>query len=380
MVSYTPVEEQRHTLLRDRVHSTNAIRLEKRQHLDTLNTAMALLQQQIFAARTSYKAATQATVTAIDDQSKYATRLFADEIQARLPQEIRDMVYDLLWNEELAKYDLYRNERPWRANEVEHEMIESYPEGWCSEYGFPGNPREEALGPYPHKPFINPEFVGEEIAQEATQAFYRLAGGYVETLDEDCLEDYFRYDNFGVGVEPRKFITSITFFLDICSQVDKYPAYWRQRYDQVPTLELTDAGIESIFGSDAQHIAKITFLIKDENPQTALETLARSLPLYAQLKSVGASITVIYRYHQSYDQAHGYRAQSQSPAQVEPIDLGAILETPRDMWEDRMLQSCQQQRSESYPFVHVSIESYRQFKMEMDRYRQMYPIPGGPVP
>jgi hypothetical protein len=282
-------------------------------------------------------------MTAIEHQSKYESRLVADAIQQKLPRELRDMIYSLLWTEELEKYDHHTNERPWRATEVTNEDMETYPDDWRSHCGFPANPREKALGPYPQLYFVDPEFMGRESAQEAAEIFYRLADAYIETLNKDCLEDYFRHDNFAVGVEPRAFTTSITFFLDMCIRRDKRPGPWRSFWGILPTLHLEEAGVESIFGSDMSRLPKITFLVRNEKPATAIATLERSLDLYGQLKALGASIDV-----------HTCLTRDEGPS-TKSVHLGTILEMPRYEWEGHFLREFKRQDPKSYTWVESCI-------------------------
>jgi hypothetical protein len=201
------------------------------------------------------------------------------------------MTYSLLWTEDLEKYDHHIDQRPWRATEVTKEDMETYPVDWCSDYGFPSNSREKALGPYPQLNFVDPEFMGKEFAREAAETFYRLADAYVETLDEDYLEDYFGYDNFAIGVEPRAFTTYITFFLDICIRRDKSPDPWHSNWGRLPTLHLEEAGFESILGSDMRRSPKINFLVKNEISAMAMKTLEQSLQLYGQLKALTSLVS-----------------------------------------------------------------------------------------
>jgi hypothetical protein len=253
------------------------------------------------------------------------------------------MIYSLLWTEELEKYDHHMNERPWRATEVTNEDMETYPDNRRSHYGFPANPREKALGPYPQLYFVDPEFMGREFARAAAETFYRLADAYIETLDEDYLEDYFGYDNFAIGVEPRAFTTSITFFLDMCIRRDKSPGPWCYDSGRLLTLHLNEAGIESIFGSDMSRLPKITFLITNDSPPMAITTLERSLDLYGQLKALGASIDV-----------HTCLTRDEGPS-TKSVHLGTILEMPRYEWEGHVLREFKRQDPKSYAWVESCI-------------------------
>ncbi|KAH7067792.1 hypothetical protein FB567DRAFT_509145 [Paraphoma chrysanthemicola] len=307
---------------------------------------MARLLQRIQVGKTSVKAATKVTMAAIEDHSKYVSRLFANAIHEKLPRELRDMIYDILWTKDLEKYDLFENERPWRATEVSLEGMESLPEDWPSEYGFPPDRRERALGPYPQLHFVNSDWVGDDFAKEAAEAFYRLAGAYIETLNEFYLDDYFDYDNFAAGVEPRLSITSITFFLDVCIRKDKTPDLWGTNHEQYTKLHLSPGGIEAIFGPQPTKMPNITFVIKDEGYDRAIDILERSLPLHHQLKELGASITTILRVP--------FWINGRS---LKVADLGTILELPQPEWEGRILQEYKRQDPEAYSQVEPSIQS-----------------------
>jgi hypothetical protein len=54
--------------------------------------------------------------------------------------------------------------------------------------------------------------VGDKVAREAAEVFYRMAPAFVETLDSAQLANYFDIDdNFEVGIMPWDYITSVTF-------------------------------------------------------------------------------------------------------------------------------------------------------------------------
>ncbi|KAH7065944.1 hypothetical protein BKA63DRAFT_558159 [Paraphoma chrysanthemicola] len=187
MADRTTPEDRQQAVLLDRVNSANAVHLKEQSwfvlgvpgiffgdwlimhSLNVLNTEMAHLQQRIQGAKDKVKVAKEVTMTAIGDRSKYVCRLLADAIHGKLPRELRDMIYNLLWTKDLEKYNHLTNERPWRATEVLEEDLESDPEGWCSEYGFPVNQREKALDIYPQLHFVDSEFMGDEMPRESAE-------------------------------------------------------------------------------------------------------------------------------------------------------------------------------------------------------------------
>jgi hypothetical protein len=155
-----------------------------------------------------------ATLNAIHNCSKFESHLLADAISEKLLREIRDMIHSLCWEEKLSQYDQYKNERPWRASDITEDELDGL-EAECSEYCYPPHPRAKALRPFPVLHFVHPAYVGEKAAREAAETFYRMAPAFIETLDSAQLANYFEIDdNFEVGIMPRDYVTSVTFFLD----------------------------------------------------------------------------------------------------------------------------------------------------------------------
>jgi hypothetical protein len=130
------------------------------------------------------------------------------------------MVYAKLWEKDLSHYNhapkfkrrspkelqdrvaAPKNECPWRAHDIQvwegrHSQSGAIPimsseDVRKSDGGYelqalsghpPGHPRAAALGPYPQRYFVNPEYAGLETARGASQAFYRTAPAYLETLE-----------------------------------------------------------------------------------------------------------------------------------------------------------------------------------------------------
>ncbi|KAF2819397.1 hypothetical protein CC86DRAFT_145450 [Ophiobolus disseminans] len=278
--------------------------------------------------------ASRNTLEAVNNCSKFDSRLLASAIKTKLPRELRDMIHYFCWEEKLRQYDYYQNERPWRASKVDDEKLSG---DGRSGAGHPmPQVRASALRPYLAHHFVNPAFVGEDAAREATEAFYRMAPAYVETFDTPRLEDYFNHDNFSLGVVPREFITAITFFLDECARVhsshQEFAWGWGQSNRKTPPFRLTEEGLSAIFDSECKRLPRVTLLTRSEKPTVAVEILHTSLFLYKQLQDRGANVTVVYRYGTKLD---GER--------IRPIDLGAIMELPRCDWEHHFMQECDRQ-------------------------------------
>jgi hypothetical protein len=188
-------------------------------------------------------------------------KLLADAINEKIPRELRDMTYAFCWDE-LHGYDHHTNERPWRAHNVDEEVIDGI-DSKLTEYRMPPHPRADALGPYPTRHFANPGYVGEDATREAAETFYRMAPAYVETLDVAILEDYFAYDIFRAGVVPQDAVASITFFLDECvhanesGYADRY-GYQYSGYEE-SSLHLEEEGLHAIFSEKRSKLPNITF-------------------------------------------------------------------------------------------------------------------------
>jgi hypothetical protein len=176
---------------------------------------------------------------------------------------------------------------------------------------------------------ISSEYVGKEAAREAAEAFYRTVPVYLETLDDGLLKTYFREDIFASGLNPRDHITAITVFLD-CACSPEHPN------GKVIFLGLSGDSLSAIFGGKRKIMPKITFVIKEKAPWAVPCILEASLPLYGQLKALGADVSVLYLFRNS-DRI--YRANA--------VKLGAVMELPRPSWERHIEDSCCKQYPES---------------------------------
>jgi hypothetical protein len=139
-----------------------------------------------------------------------------------------------------------------------------------------------------------------------------------------------------MNLKPRDYITSITIFLDrACSKqphaVLLYPK------GKVSFLSLNGSGLSAIFGNYRKVLPSVTFLIKDELPTSVTNTLEASLPLYGQLRALGVRITVLYIHSPLL---HGTK-------RVTPVNIGAIVEIPRQTWEKHFVDECHKQDPES---------------------------------
>jgi hypothetical protein len=288
-------------------------------------------------------------LNAIADYSKFESRLLADAINEKLTRELRDMKHALCWDE-LHEYVHHTKERPWRAHDVDEEVIDDI-DSKLAEYRMPPHPRADALRPYPVRHFVNPGYVGEDAAREAAEAFYRVTPAYVETLDVEILEDYFAYDNFGAGVMPQDAVASITFFFEECvnanqSSCDLYDYQYSNH--KISPLQLDEEGVGAIFGYERVTLPKVTFFIRSEPPWHAINTLEKCRTLCRQLQNFGAETSVVYSYGPRYNiWRRSPRHYDVSP-RVGAIDLGAIMNLEVGEWPKHFLGECQKQAPASY--------------------------------
>lgn len=201
----------------------------------------------------------RAAFTAVKGLSKYESRLFSCEITENLPRELRDAIFRMCWEEELKDFDHYEWERPWRVFDCEREEDSDMDCGCSGPLQSPM--REKALRYYNAPHFANPVYVGEDAAREAVEAFYRTAPAYLETLSTEEVEDYFKDDNFDMGVVPRDHITSITFFLSACMGASHY-----LKEPPQPTVQsLSNAALRAMVDSTRRRIPPITFFLWQES-------------------------------------------------------------------------------------------------------------------
>jgi hypothetical protein len=171
------------------------------------------------------------------------------------------------------------------------------------------------------------QYVGITAAGEATETFYRHAPAYIETLDKECLLRYFTHevlpqdgDDFLYDHSPRDLLHSITFFIDSCVRqalLRKAPPHQTNTPASpvvaVPTLQLDDDSMDLIFNATPGRLPKVTFMIQDKLPSSAITILQLSRRLYSQVKARGASVKVVCRLHYNH-------------LQFVTLDLGAILD------------------------------------------------------
>lgn len=121
------------------------------------------------------------------------------ELAARvlaLPREIRDIIYDNLWN---------RDPPPF------YEML--WPEnGYSWGKKCPGPPCD-CMKNLPH--FVNCNFMGKQFAREVLESFQAVAGGYIMDfrVPANELGDFIGSDAFHVGITPEELFREV--FLEI---------------------------------------------------------------------------------------------------------------------------------------------------------------------
>jgi hypothetical protein len=285
------------------------------------------------------------TNDAVDAYSKAESQVLAAAINQKLPRELRDMIYGFYWEDHLQQYDHYENKRPWRTSRPPPDPPERRDDAESDSDVSECSVNKHARLLYENRPechrsfsgghIVSTDYMGREAAQEAAEAFYRTAPAYVETLDDSPLAAYFGNDTFRMNLTPRDYITSITIFLDrACS---KQPHARRlDSEEKVSFLSLSGSGLSTLFGNSRKVLPSIVFLIKDEYEFAVTNTLEVSLPLYGQLKALGVHITVLY-----IQSPLLYRVKV-----VTPVNLGAIMEMPRQTWEKHFVDECQKQNPE----------------------------------
>jgi hypothetical protein len=113
-----------------------------------------------------------------------------------------------------------------------------------SEYDIEPHKRAQALGPYPIGHLADTKYVSRNSARESAETFYRMVPALVEMLDQRALENYFRDDIFGLGLEPRNYVTSIVFFLYHCefqAEID-----WGRSSRRLRTLKLNKKSMDTV--------------------------------------------------------------------------------------------------------------------------------------
>lgn len=143
------------------------------------------------------EAAKKTTETALDDFAKTECRILCDEVAARLPREVRDMIYDCILSEEHCETTI------------------------TSEY-FEGS--ERTSNTLNHWRYA--AFVGDRLHQELGEHFFRHTvftfGPDAEGLEQ--LPKFRTMDASKIGYIPAQFVCNIQVDID-CStyNVDKFP-------------------------------------------------------------------------------------------------------------------------------------------------------------
>jgi hypothetical protein len=111
----------------------------------------------------------------------------ATQMQASLPQELRDLVRSYIWDIEHLKLTLRRIVRSLQGMDYEFFGIKSH--------------------------VIIPEYVGPDMARKAMKAYYRCASGMVDAFAAHCpdsIENVLFLDVFKLGLKPVEYLRALT--------------------------------------------------------------------------------------------------------------------------------------------------------------------------
>jgi hypothetical protein len=138
--------------------------------------------------------------------AKLDNRYFAAEMQARLPRELRDLVYSYILDADYVKPTLRRMFNSLQGmdyNNIGDKL--SY----------------ESIGDRPH--VIMPEYVDTEMAREAMEAYYRCVPEIVDRFVVDAfvvecpdrIGTMLFEDVFNLGLKPAEFLRTLTVYLTL---------------------------------------------------------------------------------------------------------------------------------------------------------------------
>ncbi|KAH3942559.1 hypothetical protein HBH53_187140 [Parastagonospora nodorum] len=214
-----------------------------------------------------------------------------------LPRELRDMIWSFCWADSLNEYDACDNERPWRAHSV-HEDTVTGVEYEESEYDIEPHRRAQALGQYPIGHLADTEYMSPNSARESVEMFYRMAPAFIETLDQRALQNYFCDDIFGLGLEPRNYVTSVVFFLHHCEFREDID--WGRPGRCLSFLRLHKESKHTIFGCRRDRLPGVVFHTSG-NATTVQKLLDKAIQLFHQLNDIRATITIKSDLHRTKD-------------------------------------------------------------------------------
>jgi hypothetical protein len=243
------------------------------------------------------------------------------------------MIYGFYWDDNLQQYDHFKNQRPWRASPLppsSGHCFDSDCDCDCDSIDFERQPRRPECDGFPRGHIVSTAHVGSETAREAAEAFYKKAPAFIETLDYRALEAYFHRDNFGFGLQPKKYITKITIFLDRACAKEPMAEKLNPR-EKLNFIGLSNEALAVLFGNSRKK-PTMTLLIKDEQAFYAIRTLEAALSLYGQLKALGVSVTIVFM--------HTVPRFLARPERVFAVNLGAILDLPQLLWGPHFVAAC----------------------------------------
>ena len=222
----------------------------------------------------------------------------AIKLQQKLPRELRDLIYTFYlasnpidWYRVL--YNTYWNTASFRT--------------WAY---------------LPH--FILPEYSGIGIARELGQVAFQVEKFVLyEHVGILQLQHTLTYDHLSLGLVPAECIREIKIVFDSGSLECIDCEEENQKLDRVKE------NLEALKRVRVLRKFKLELIFEGNTALVAIVyVLHMLLPVYFELKEGGAKIMVIYR----------RRVKGQSDRVV--LDIGAVLEHPKEEWRSRILDLC----------------------------------------
>ncbi|KAF2248403.1 hypothetical protein BU26DRAFT_551710 [Trematosphaeria pertusa] len=310
MAQYGPLTlEEERVASRQRLCKVKSKHNEAKAKLDKIIAERARLEAQLkelWKHQDDAKEALDSADKLLEDAavscSKAESPTLAHAINEKLPREIRDLIYELCWNDELQKYG--PNYDPWN----------SYANSW------------------PH--FVLPEFVGQEAAEEAGAVFYRIVPAVVDA-GRASRGRRLTSDFFDLGLAPTDYLSTIIFPIYphhvSGTKIPQPYANWVSRF-------LLDAPFPQ-----TKNFPKVTFDLREIRPAYLFSFLEIIRPACRKLKSRGSIIACNWEWT--------FSSQA-SPLQAR---LEVLLDLPRAQWTECLLAACKDPKSPHYDSVKTRI-------------------------
>jgi hypothetical protein len=216
------------------------------------------LESKLDALKHNLAIETSETQLTLDQFAKSDCRKFVDSVVAKLPREVRDMVYQHLnrGTEKRIDGDYFRSTRD--------------PVTKC--YTF-DRARWKALH-YPEH-FRNEEFVGQAFAREVAENHYRTST-FIFDDSKDAVSKFLNRDEMGLGFAPKLFVSNIEVHIRAyCHDSSSFQAYM---YGLVKSPDRLKGALEGVFELRRHASVCVHFLTEAKSAEERDKLFVAALP------------------------------------------------------------------------------------------------------